>query len=204
MPRNPETSVVLFDLGRVVVDVDKRWAEEAWGRATGRSDFSAIFFDSGIKDDLDVGRINAEEGLTRAARLAGPPATRSLVRDCFNQMIRARPRVRTMATELARRYRIGVISNTDPVHAAWIEDNTGFDAFVEHWTYSFDVGAMKPGADLFVAALEAMEVPGDACVLLDDRADNCATARGLGIDAIRFESFEQAQRELVARGMLTP
>ncbi|HEX2086269.1 MAG TPA: HAD family phosphatase [Solirubrobacteraceae bacterium] len=60
------------------------------------------------------------------------------------------------------------------------------------------VGMRKPEAGIYELTLERLGLPGEACVFIDDLEVNCEAAREHGITPIRFESTDQAIRELDA------
>ncbi len=60
------------------------------------------------------------------------------------------------------------------------------------------VGMRKPEPGIYALTLERLGLPAGACVFLDDLEANCDAAAALGIHAIRFESTEQAIRDLDA------
>lgn len=195
---------VLFDLGMVVVDVDVTWACARWEELTGRpgAELERVFFDSGVKYALDRGLMSADDGLERVCELTDGSVTPETARDAFNHMLRARPHVAELAHRLRATVRCGVISNTDPIHAAWIQEHAGISGAIGRWTFSFTSGAMKPDPALFREALEAMDAAPGTTLLIDDRTDNIATARDLGMDTLHFGEFSAVRGGLVARGLL--
>ena len=60
------------------------------------------------------------------------------------------------------------------------------------------VGMRKPDRGIYELTLERLGLPAEACVFLDDLEVNCDAARELGMTAVRFESTEQAIRDLEA------
>ena len=60
------------------------------------------------------------------------------------------------------------------------------------------VGMRKPEPGIYALTLERLGLPGEACAFIDDLEVNCDAAREHGITPIRFESTEQAIRELDA------
>jgi putative hydrolase of the HAD superfamily len=68
-----------------------------------------------------------------------------------------------------------------------------FDVIVD----SAFVGLRKPDPEIYTLTLERLGgVEPERCVFVDDVELNCDTARELGMEAIRFESAEQAIPEL--------
>ena len=61
---------------------------------------------------------------------------------------------------------------------------------------------MKPDRAIFQAAVERAGCRPEECFFTDDIAAYVEGARSLGIDAVQFESREQLEREMEARGMM--
>jgi len=96
---------------------------------------------------------------------------------------------------LRPRYKTGIISNTwDDLPAAlakWgIAD--AFDVIVG----SGAEGVMKPDPRIFQIALERLAIEPSEAVFVDDFIENVQGARALGINAVHFQSRDQALRDL--------
>ncbi len=96
---------------------------------------------------------------------------------------------------LKPRYKTGIISN------AW----SGLPLLLEEWDIidAFDVvvgsgdeDIMKPAPRIYQIALKRLSVAPDEAVFVDDFIENIIGARELGINAIHFQSREQALRDL--------
>jgi putative hydrolase of the HAD superfamily len=70
---------------------------------------------------------------------------------------------------------------------------------VDHSTYSCDVRMTKPDPRIYRHCLEGLGVEAEEAVFLDDREENVEAARGLGIHAILFTSYEHAVAEVRGR-----
>jgi putative hydrolase of the HAD superfamily len=72
-----------------------------------------------------------------------------------------------------------------------------FDRFV----LSYEVGALKPSREIYQEALKHADCAPAECFFTDDIAAYVEGARRAGIDAVQFESPEQIEREMRARGI---
>ena len=105
---------------------------------------------------------------------------------------------------LAKRHKLALLSNTDPLHSTPLEEHF---AFVKHFPvriYSCSVGACKPSPVIFFAALKALGVAPSEALFIDDVEDFTAAAQRVGLDAIHFESPAQLAEQLARRDMLVP
>jgi len=71
------------------------------------------------------------------------------------------------------------------------------------WTFvSCETGARKPDRAAYEVVLSRLGVAPDACLFVDDREANCAGARVVGMDAVRFVDAASLTADLAARGLL--
>jgi putative hydrolase of the HAD superfamily len=85
----------------------------------------------------------------------------------------------------ARGIKIAVVSNcaenTRPLLVS-----LGVDALADALVLSCEVGAAKPGAEIFRYALDRLGVTADAAVFVDDQASYCAGGAAAGITAVQI------------------
>jgi putative hydrolase of the HAD superfamily len=108
----------------------------------------------------------------------------------------------SMLEGLALRYRLVLLSNTNALHFEMLRGAYGhllrhFDELV----LSYEVKAMKPRPEIFQAAVAGARCLPSECFYTDDIAAYVEGARKLGIDAVLFESREQIEGEMRARGI---
>ncbi len=60
------------------------------------------------------------------------------------------------------------------------------------------VGCRKPEPEIYELTRERLDLPAEACVLVDDLAPNCEGARAVGMHAVHFRDNEQAAADLRA------
>jgi FMN phosphatase YigB (HAD superfamily) len=95
-----------------------------------------------------------------------------------------------------------LLSNTNPIHFEMIRAT--FPHYLRHFdqlVLSYEAKALKPQPEIYRAAIEAARCPAEECFFTDDILEYVEGARRLGIDAVQFESPQQIERELRARGI---
>jgi beta-phosphoglucomutase-like phosphatase (HAD superfamily) len=97
-----------------------------------------------------------------------------------------------------------LVSNTNALHWEGVLRVADLDRRVDAFALSFQVGASKPDARIFEAALQALGARPEEAVFADDRLDFVEAARLLGLDAFVVDSPATLERELDARGVLGP
>jgi len=99
--------------------------------------------------------------------------------------------------------RLGILSNTNPRDWGFI--SRGQYPFLaehfEHAVLSYEVGAMKPEAAIFEAAVKRAGVSAAEVFFVDDMPENVEGARAAGLDAVLFTSAADLERELRQRGV---
>lgn len=190
--------VVAFDLGGVVVDVDKAVLVEL-----GPNDAVArAVFHDGIHDRLTVGALDADVFIDAAANALG--LERARVRRTWASMVRFSVGGLELVAQCASRGPVAIWSNTDPIH--WSVLGPSLVPLSIDVAPSFEIGAMKPHPAYFagvIARLSAFGVGAGDIVFVDDRVENVEAACACGIDAVVVNGVNQARAALVARGILS-
>jgi putative hydrolase of the HAD superfamily len=108
----------------------------------------------------------------------------------------------TLARRLRGRYYLALCSNAladlQEVLAERPDIRELFDALIISW----QTGLRKPNPTILSLSAQRLGVPVSACLLIDDKPRNTNVALALGMQAIVFESVEQVEQELNARGLL--
>lgn len=68
-------------------------------------------------------------------------------------------------------------------------------------TWSCELGIAKPDPEIYRYTYEALEVPPEETLFLDDKPENIAGAQRLGMQGIQFTTVEQLRKEIEARGL---
>jgi len=107
-----------------------------------------------------------------------------------------------MLAGIARRYRMLLLSNTNPIHFTMLKQCYPLLRHFHAFVLSYEVGAMKPLPAIYRRAIEEAMCRPEECFYTDDMAAYVEAARTHGIDAVQFESAAQIQRELHKRGVI--
>jgi glucose-1-phosphatase len=197
---------IIFDIGRVLVrvDVSRAVAGLSQGVALSPDDlWSAITHDPRWPD-WQEGRISPRDWHLHLAKRLGGSLTFGQFTDAWNRAIDPVPILESDFLErLSKRYRLALLSNTDPIHVAHLEST---HRFLSHFPksariYSCAVGASKPSPLIYREALRASKARAEEAVYIDDIASYVETAQRLGMAGITFRSPAQLREDLVALGI---
>ncbi len=110
----------------------------------------------------------------------------------------------SLFADLRARCRLALLSNTDPLHADYMDAHFTFGRYFAARIYSCRIGASKPSPAIYQAALAALDLPAHETLYIDDIAEFVEAARALGLAAIQFHNPADLMAQLVARGLLGP
>ena len=190
---------IIFDLGRVLVDIDftrglfKYYQGDIFEPE--RDIIERIF-----KDDLFVafttGKITPQEvykALTQKYNLL-------LEYDQFVQewcdIFSPMDGMETLVQEIAARYPVGLLSDTDPLHWNYCLHTFPFLRIFNNPTLSYEIGVLKPNPVCYLTAAKNVNKHPQACLFIDDREDNVIGARRVGMRSFRFVGVAALKDEL--------
>ncbi|MGB7847044.1 MAG: HAD family phosphatase [Candidatus Acidiferrum sp.] len=197
----PVIRAVIFDIGRVLVRVDIRQAQVGLTQGLSLSPeelWSAIEKDPRWRD-WQEGRMSARDWHQNLCQQLGIALDFEEFTKVWNSALDLNPiHPDSMFKQLSKSYRLGLLSNTDPIHVARLESSYSFFRYFpqEARIYSCSVGASKPDPLIFREALRACKVAAAQAAYIDDIAAYADVARALGCSAIHYVSPEQLRRDL--------
>jgi len=106
-----------------------------------------------------------------------------------------------LADLVARGVALHALSNYSPWYR-WIEEELGLSRYIAWSFVSCDTGLRKPAREAFLGATRALGIAPGACLLVDDRAENCRAAREVGMAAVEFAGAAALRAELARRGLV--
>ena len=151
--------------------------------------------------DFELGEIDEATLLQRffadGREVDGPGLKRAML-----EAYRLLPGIESLLHELyARSVPLHALSNY-PRWYELVEERVRLSRYLRWSFVSCLIGMRKPDPGVFQHVSNELGVPASACLVIDDREDNCQAAREEGMDAIRFTDAATLRRELVGRGVL--
>jgi glucose-1-phosphatase len=156
--------------------------------------------------DWQEGRISPSDWHRHMNRKLGGSLSLEEFSEAWNFALDPEPiHENSLFERLAGHCTLALLSNTDPIHVAYLEATYDFFRYFppERRTYSCVAGASKPSPLIFQRALETAHVAPSQAVFIDDIEQYVDAARQLGISGIHFRSPQQLTSELQARGLLS-
>ena len=195
---------VIFDIGRVLIRVDVGRAMNSLGTGlnlTPTELWAAIEKDPSW-NDWQVGRISARDYHQRLTKRLGSSLPYEKFVDAWNLALDPTPLQDTSLFErLSKRYKLALLSNTDPIHVAHMEPRYDFFKFFPNRVYSCVVGTTKPDPLIYREALRACGAKAGEAIYVDDIPAYVEAAKSLGMAGVVYQSPEQLQSDLRASGV---
>ena len=91
---------------------------------------------------------------------------------------------------LYEHYIVAILSNANEKSKVFIKNEIESTRF-HHIMTSSDFGYIKPEEEVFTAALEKLCVNADECIFFDDKENNAAGAKKVGIHGFVFDNLNQ-------------
>ncbi len=195
---------VYFDLGNVLVSFDPKIAVDNVANRFGVDAVHAAqaIYGSGLQDRFEHGHVTGEEYAAAvrdslAASEAAMPTLALLeaISDMFTPIESMRETI-DRVHQAGTRY--GLLSNTCHAHWDWIGRQPWLISSVV-WpvcVLSCEVSSMKPDFAIYQAAERLANVPPEAILFLDDKAENVAAAIERGWNAVQCLGGDQAEAAL--------
>jgi glucose-1-phosphatase len=190
--------VIIFDLGKVIVDFDHRTICDRLARHcrfTPEEIYSKIFT-SRLEARFDEGRISPEEFHAEACRRLGCDLDIPAFKKIWTRIFTINAGITALIRRLKKKYLLLCLSNTNVWHFSYCIEKfpvlKQFDAFI----LSYAVGARKPRRKIYAEAVQAARALPEQCCYIDDVPEYVQKAGELGMQGILFTSAEQLTRDL--------
>ncbi len=193
MKRRGKIKNLLFDMGGVIVDLDRNRCLQAL-LDIGLEDADnliGLYIQEGVFADLEAGQISAADFRAEVHKDLPPEVTDEQLDAAFSSFIVGIPRRRLECLrQLRKRYGVYLLSNTNPIMYEGIlaelfkQEGLTVDDYFDGITVSYKAGCSKPYRGIFDYAVETMGIVPEETLFLDDGPDNIEAARQLGFNAL--------------------
>jgi HAD superfamily hydrolase (TIGR01509 family) len=198
-------SIIVFDLGKVLVDFDYAIAAR---RIAARGNLSLPEIAQYVTQtplfiQYETGTVTTQQFFDEISRVTGFRGTLAEFGECFADIfVQIDPMVQLQATLRQRGLPAYIFSNTNELAAEHIRRNFPFYANFDGYILSYQHGAMKPDAQLYEVVERACKGRGAEILYLDDRPENVAAGAVRGWQVILHESPEKSRAAIEKLGLL--
>jgi putative hydrolase of the HAD superfamily len=197
---------IIFDIGRVLVRLNPSRAKTGLAKGLALSPeelWSAIEKDPRWQD-WQEGRMSELDWYLNLTSRLGIAMDFAQFKEAWNSALDPEPiHPNSLFDGLSKHYRLGLLSNTDHIHVAYLESTYEFFRYFPPSvrTYSCVVRACKPSPLIYSEALRACKAKAAETVYIDDIPTYVEAARRLGLYGIHFQSPQQLKDDLAVLGV---
>ncbi|MDH2381643.1 HAD family phosphatase [Bradyrhizobium sp. CER78] len=197
--------VLLFDIGRVVLDIDFDKVMAHWAQHAGCAPAelaSRFVVDDSFKHH-EIGRIDDAAFFANLRQSLGIGLSDAQFLEGWNSIFTGEmPGIAPLLASAAKRMPLYAFSNTNPAHVAHF--SAAHAELLGHFRSVFlssSIGFRKPDAEAYDHVVKAIGVPASRILFFDDLAANIEGARARGLHAIHVTSTDDVARALTALGI---
>ena len=111
-------------------------------------------------------------------------------------------KVVSLLPKLKDKYRLFLLSNTNPIHKEYGYKHYEFLKYFEKLFLSFEVGSLKPEPEIYKAVEDYTKLKPQEHIFIDDIKEYADAAKLIGWDGIHFLNYNQLVDELRKRNIL--
>lgn len=200
------TKLILFDLGKVLVDFDFSVAVQRLHKICTFNPLKlyALFRNSDLAYSWDRGGVEPEAFFQTIQKEMKFPISQEQFMPLWNEIFTEKKEMVSLALSLQSRYKVWILSNTNVWHAAYLKEHYPWMGRVDGFVASCDVKMMKPDRKIYELVLEKAGAAAGETVYIDDIPEYVVAARNLGIDGIQFKNYNKLCDELKRRNIPLP
>jgi glucose-1-phosphatase len=205
-PLSPGSAdALLFDLGRVVLDIDFSQAIACWAAHAGcaPADILARFTRDEAYQRHEMGLISDADYFAALRASLGIGISDHQFLEGWNAIFAGEmPGIADLLARAAKRLPLYVLSNTNRPHVEHF--SVAYADLLDHFSelyLSSTIGLRKPDKAVYDHVVQAIGVPASRIVFFDDLAENVDGARACGLKAVHVKSSEDVAATLAALGI---
>jgi FMN phosphatase YigB (HAD superfamily) len=196
--------VILFDLGNVILPFNHYKIAEKLSRFTKNKEFqdpkrifSYLFdFKKGAVNGYEVGKVSSIQFFKSLKKYLHLSLSFEEFIPIWNDIFTENQEVSKIILSLKEKEKLGLISNTNPLHFDYILSKFPIIHIFDKWILSHEVGFKKPAIEIFQKAIEWASVEPGKILFIDDMQGHVEVAVSLGMQGIHFVSAQQLKEEL--------
>jgi glucose-1-phosphatase len=195
---------LLFDLGRVVIDIDFNKALACWAGHAGcaPADLVGRFARDDIYQRHETGSVSDAEFFAALRTSLGIDLTDAQFLEGWNAIFAGEmPGIGSLLTRAEARVPLYAFSNTNSAHVEHFSQ--AYAEVLGHFREIFlssTIGLRKPDAAAYDHVVRAIGAPAERIVFFDDLAENIDGARARGLTAVHVTSPDDVAHALAALG----
>ena len=193
---------VIFDLGRVLIDVDlTRGIFKHFKDIKSEDDLTIMerLFCDPLYINFGTGKITPRQFYNGICEKTGLHIDYDTFIDEWCDVFNPMDGIKEIFLEVSKRFPVGLLSDVDSVHWNYLKNKLSFLKIFKKPTLSFEIGLLKPNPGCYSIAANNVGQPVENCLFIDDRIDNVKGALNAGMKAVQFKGTAHLRKELIER-----
>jgi putative hydrolase of the HAD superfamily len=198
----PKYSVIVFDLGNVLVNFDYEIAVKKFNKIEpnlGNKFLEHHKNNYHIHREFEKGLISENEFIDIVLKGINHKVDSETFSKIYSDIFTPNKQVISLLPVLKKKFKLILLSNTDPLHKKYGWKAYQFLTQFDHLVLSFEVGSVKPEEKIYKAVEKLSKVSPQKHLYIDDIAEYVEAAKKIGWDAIHFLNYQQLLEELKSR-----
>ena len=157
-----DIQAVIFDMGRVLVDIDNRLLVDKLFKGFSTDDIQELgrrTMSDPAMIEFNTGRIEAKEFHRRMSQSYGLEPDFETFKTLWCEIFMTMDGMESMIRCLSKQVTVGVLSDTDPIHWRHITVTWPWIGAIANPTLSYEVGVMKPNPKIYLTASSNIQTP---------------------------------------------
>jgi len=198
----PVFDLILFDLGGVLVDISgSNETMQFMKQAVPAAEFWRRWLYCSSVRTFESGQCDSETFAARVVEELDLSVTPARFIESYKQWVRGPfPGALELLEKLSAQISLGCLSNTNPHHWPLVSETMALGRYFKHPLISYQIGMMKPDAEIFEYAIKTTGHPPSRILFLDDNDINVQSAQRCGLTALYVQGLEDAKTELKELG----
>lgn len=196
---------IIFDFGDIFINLDKP-ATISGLQKLGMTEWNNEL--NQLNLSFETGSISPEDFIGGFKKQL-PNASEEEILKAWNAILADFPFYRLeFLQELATKYRLFLLSNTDSIHINTFEQKSGVSFYEDFYNcfekiyFSFDIGMRKPDPKIYQFVLEENNLIAENTLFVDDKTENTDSAAALGIKVWNLQVGKEDVVDLFNKGFL--
>jgi len=203
-------SLIIFDLGKVIVDLSHFEMAAALAEKSKHPQYqnpelllSEVFENNEpLTRSFDTGKFSPQEFFKKAKDRFKLDISFDDFYIRWNTSFKENKKVTQLIENLRNRYRLFLLSNTNPLHYNYLKNTIPVLKKMEQAILSYQVGHLKPSPKIYQVALQKAKVPPEQILFIDDSPMNVDGGRKKGINGILFRSVLDLKKDLLQHNIV--
>ncbi len=198
-------SVIVFDLGKVLIDFDYDITREKLNSVEENlGDNFLKYYQNNyeIHRKFERGELSEDEFVEKMLKVLNNKVDKEFFCNAYSDIFTVNQKVVELLPVLMKNYQLVLLSNTDPIHRKYGWGKYDFLKYFDKLILSYEAVSVKPEEKIYKEVEKYTIKQPDEHFFTDDIQEYIDGAKKRGWDAVQFTGYESLKEELVKRKII--